>query len=196
MQPLQNDKTYWDNRYLAGDTGWDIGDVSIPLKEYIDQYQNKNAAILIPGCGNAYEAAYLLQNGFTNVTIIDISSTAIEKLRERFVSFEGKQLHIICGDFFKLTQKFDLVLEQTFFCALPIVARKAYAAKMHDLLKKDGKLTGVLFNRAFSGGPPFGGVKEDYVSLFSKKFQIRLMADCYNSIRSRAGTELFFILTV
>lgn len=39
---------YWNNRYLQHQTGWDIGTVSTPLKEYIDQLSDKQISILIP----------------------------------------------------------------------------------------------------------------------------------------------------
>ena len=52
-------KEYWINRYKEERTGWDIGYPSTPLKEYIDQLQDKNLRILIPGAGNGYEAEYL-----------------------------------------------------------------------------------------------------------------------------------------
>jgi hypothetical protein len=48
------------------------------LKLY--RYFNKDIAILIPGCGNTYEAAYLLEQGFTNVTVIDIAPTLVKIL--------------------------------------------------------------------------------------------------------------------
>ena len=63
---------------------------------------------------------------------------------------------------------------------------------MHQLLKPDGKLTGVLFNRAFEGGPPFGGSKEEYEQLFGKHLHIKKMELCTNSIPPRQGAELFF----
>jgi thiopurine S-methyltransferase len=65
---------------------------------------------------------------------------------------------------------------------------------MADLLKENGKLVGVLFNRNFEAGPPFGGSKEEYISLFRQKFNVKVMEDCYNSIVPRAGRELFMIL--
>ena len=40
------DKTYWENKYKTNQTGWDIGAVSQPIKEYIDQIDNKNLKIL------------------------------------------------------------------------------------------------------------------------------------------------------
>lgn len=188
------DKSYWNGRYENNDTGWDIGFISPPLKEYINQLPNKQIAILIPGCGNAYEAEYLLQQGFTNITVIDIAPVAIEALRLKLNAFEGNQLRIIEGDFFNLDESFDLIIEQTFFCALQPALRNIYADKMYSLLNKGGKLAGLLFNRPFDAGPPFGGNKEEYLLLFGSKFITQLMEACYNSIAPRAGSELFFIL--
>ena len=189
------DKNYWNSRYENRETGWDIGNISTPIKEYADQLINQDIAILIPGCGNAYEAAYLLQQGFTNITLVDIAPAAIAAVRKRLSEWEGQQLRIIEGDFFELDEKFDLILEQTFFCALEPFLRKAYTDKMFDLLNDGGKVVGLLFNRSFEGGPPFGGSKEEYIQLFRSKFSIQLMEDATNSIASRAGSELFFILT-
>jgi methyl halide transferase len=77
-----NDK-YWTDRYQHQQTSWDLGHVSTPIKEYIDQLTNRNLRILIPGCGNAYEAEYLLENGFENLTLIDISEVKAGELAAR-----------------------------------------------------------------------------------------------------------------
>jgi SAM-dependent methyltransferase len=188
------DKNYWDQRYHNSEINWDVGTVSTPLKIYIDQLQDKNLSILVPGCGNAYEAEYLLQQGFTNITLIDLAPSLVDRLREKFKGFYGKELQLRCGDFFELEAKYDLILEQTFFCALDPALRNAYADKMADLLKDDGKLVGVLFNRRFETGPPFGGSTQEYTSLFRQEFNIKVMEECYNSIVPRAGSELFIIL--
>ena len=55
--------TYWEKRYQEHATGWDIGAASTPLVTYINSIENKEAAILIPGCGTGYEAQYLLDRG-------------------------------------------------------------------------------------------------------------------------------------
>ena len=95
---LELGETYWNNQYNANAIGWDLGEISPPLKAYIDQLTNKQLRILIPGCGNAYEAEYLLQQGFTNVTVIDISPTLVAKLKNKF---EGNSnIKIVLGDFF------------------------------------------------------------------------------------------------
>ncbi|MDB5203660.1 MAG: methyltransferase protein [Ferruginibacter sp.] len=188
------DKDYWNKRYEDQQTGWDIGAVSAPLKAYIDQLEDKSIAILIPGCGNAYEAGYLLQQGFTNVTLVDISPVLVEDLSSKMSAHLGKGLTIICDDFFNMTSLFDLILEQTFFCALEPSLRKYYVDKAYANLNIGGKLVGVLFDRDFDGGPPFGGSKEAYQDLFSPLFDILTMEPCYNSIEPRKETELFVIL--
>lgn len=187
------DEIYWNSQYNANTTGWDMGEVSPPLKAYIDQLTNKNLRILIPGCGNTYEAAYLLQQGFTNVTVIDIAPTLVALLTEKYKS--NPHIKIILGNFFEHEGEYDLVLEQTFFCALNPVLRKNYIAKMHTLLAANGKLAGVLFNREFEQqGPPFGGSKSQYEPIFEKYFIFQTFEPCTNSFIKRKDTELFIIL--
>lgn len=182
---------YWSSRYLNNQTGWDTGSVTTPLKDYFDQLTNKTIAVLIPGCGNSYEAEYLLQNGFHNITLIDISTSLCDKLKNQFAAYLPGGLQIICGDFFQHEGQYDLIVEQTFFCALEPSLRKSYAEKMQQLIKPGGKLVGVMFNKSFESGPPFGGNEEEYRKLFEPHFAIEIMVPCYNSIKPRAGVELF-----
>ena len=185
-----NDK-YWTDRYQNQQTAWDVGYASTPIKEYIDQLTNKDLRILIPGCGNAYEAEYLLKKGFMHLTLIDISEV---KAADLAVHFEKhKSVKVLHGDFFDHVGVYDLIIEQTFFCALDPALRSSYVRKMHSLLADGGKLAGVLFDRDFEGGPPFGGSRDQYLKLFSEFFHIRTMTSCYNSIPQRQGTEVFFI---
>lgn len=188
-------KDYWNDRYQQQQTGWDIGAVATPLKAYFDQLTNKDISILIPGCGNAHEAEYLLEHGFTNVTLVDIAPLATAAVEEKLHNYTNKGLQVITGDFFDLKNTFDLIIEQTFFCALHPSLRQLYAAKMFSLLNPIGKLVGLLFDRSFVGGPPFSGNKVAYQQLFSAQFNIHLMETAYNSISPRAGTELFVMMT-
>jgi methyl halide transferase len=186
------DKTYWDAQYQAKTIGWDLGEVSPPIKTYIDGMQNKNATVLIPGCGNAYEMEYLLQQGFTNITIIDIAPTLVENLQQKFAN--NANIKIVLGDFFEHTGSYDYIIEQTFFCALPPTMRQQYVHKMYQLLNENGLLLGLLFNKTFEQGPPFGGSKVEYELLFKDAFHFHKIEDCKNSVTLRANTELFIEL--
>lgn len=184
-------EAYWNDRYQRNDTGWDIGYASPPLTSYIDQLTKKSVRILIPGCGNGYEAEYLLKAGFSNVTVIDIAPDLTSALKKRLKDWDGKELRILTGDFFELSDQFDLIFEQTFFCALDPSLRKNYVLKIVELLSPGGKLIGVLFNHNFEGGPPFGGSLQEYELLFTPHFKRIQMTPCYNSIKPRQGGELF-----
>lgn len=186
------DGSFWNNRYETNTIGWDLGAISSPLKEYFDQLNDKSIQILIPGAGNAYEAEYLVNNGFTNVSIIDIASKPLENFQMRNPNFPSERL--LLEDFFNLKGQFDLIVEQTFFCALDPSLRTNYAIKMNELLVKGGKVIGVLFNREFTGGPPFGGGNEEYELYFKPVFTEVKLSPCYNSIEPRKGSELFIQL--
>ena len=186
---------YWTNRYNEELTGWDIGYPSTPLKDYIVQLENKNLTILIPGAGNAYEAEYLWQQGFKNVYVLDISRIPLASLKKRVPDFPAEQL--LQGDFFTHSGKYDLILEQTFFCSFEPTRenRSTYAERIYHLLKDNGKLVGLWFNHSLvsEGNRPFGGSIAEYLEYLNPYFITHVFADCYNSIKPRIGKELFGI---
>lgn len=187
------DQNYWNQRWQKNETGWDIGEASPTITEYMKQYPNKNANILIPGCGNAYEAEFLVANGFTNITLIDIAPKAVEALKEKFA--DKPEVKVLCEDFFQHQGNYDLIIEQTFFCAIPPARRNEYAAKTASLLNVNGKIIGVLFDKEFGQAfPPFGGRPEEYKPLFEPHFTIKTMDVCTNSIPPRAQSEVFINL--
>jgi len=185
-------KEFWEHKYSNDETGWDIGYASTPLTNYFDQLTNKDLKILIPGGGNSYEAEYLFENGFKNVFVIDIALQPLANLKKRFPDFPEN--HLIQDDFFNHDIHYDLIVEQTFFCALDPTLRESYANKMHQLLKPNGKLIGLLFDFELTEeGPPFGGSIVEYTKLFYSKFSMKIIERCQNSIKPRQGKELFFI---
>lgn len=188
-------ENYWSQRYEDQNTGWDIGYPSTPIKEYVDQLANKDLKILIPGAGNAYEAEYLFNNGFSRVHVMDISPKPLEAFQSRLPLFPKTQL--LQEDFFTHVATYDLIFEQTFFCSFePTVENRSnYAKQMHKLLHPKGKLVGLWFDHPKFGrtSRPFGGSKEEYLGYLSPYFDVQVFEPSTNSIGPRQGAELFGI---
>lgn len=189
MLPSLNEE-YWNNRYHEGSTGWDMGCISPPIQAYVDQLEDKDLKILIPGCGSGYEGEYLHKAGFKQVYLMDFAPEPLDRFSERVPDFPMD--HLITGNFFEHEQQYDLIVEQTFFCALNPSLRPDYVRQMHRLIKPGGRLVGLLFNDAlFSDHPPFGGFKADYEALFASHFELDHLDIAENSIPPRQGRELW-----
>jgi thiopurine S-methyltransferase len=192
MTTVDLNSDYWNTRYVQNKTGWDIGYANPIHIDYVLNNIGKSARILIPGAGSGYELSKLWEKGFTNVFAIDLSVEAKERFLFQNPSFPENQY--LVGDFFELRQKFDLILEQTFFCAIDPQLRNGYVEKTWNILNTNGKLFGVLFSANFEGGPPFGGNIQEYEELFISKFSILKLKNCEESIFPRQGKELIIEL--
>jgi len=180
---------YWQKRYTDSNTGWDIGYAG-PLAKIIDDLKEKSLKILIPGAGNGYEAEYAWKKGFKNIYVLDYAQEPLLNLKNRVPEIPGNQL--IQTNFFDHSGQYDIILEQTFFCALNPELRTKYVEKMYSLLKTNGILTGVFFNFPLDSGPPFGGDAEEYKRLFGHTFGLAILESCNFSIKPRMDKELYF----
>ncbi len=189
---MEHKEAYWTERWLNGQTGWDIGYASTPLVEYFDQVEDKDVKVLIPGCGNAYEAEAFLEMGFRNVFILDISPEAMKQFQQRCPEFPAEQC--IVQDYFDHQGQYDIIVEQTFFCALHPSGRERYCKHTRELLAPEGKVIGLLFDDPlFTDHPPYGGNESEYRALFEKHFSVRKLELATNSIKPRQGREFFII---
>ncbi|TGE23062.1 methyltransferase domain-containing protein [Hymenobacter metallicola] len=193
---VELDANYWNARYVAGQTGWDAGAITPPLRDYFDQLSlPRTSKILIPGAGRGYEAEYLHTAGYNNVFVADIAPEALRDLQQRVPDFPAE--HLLEQDFFTLPadSAYDLIVEQTFFCALNPSLRPTYAQQCAALLRSGGTLMGLLFDTVFSQpGPPFGGSRAEYESYFAPYFDFVHFSSAHNSIPPRQGRELFMCL--
>jgi SAM-dependent methyltransferase len=192
------DAPYWQARYgTPGRTGWDAGRATPPLRAYFDQLAvSQQPRILIPGAGRAYEAEYLHRLGFRHMVVADLAPEPLAELAARVPDFPKENLWL--ADFFALapTEPFDLLIEQTFFCAIDPSLRPAYARQCAALLRPGGKLVGLLFDTEFAGAsePPFGGSRAEYTAYFEPYFHFIHFDTAHNSLPARAGRELFICL--
>jgi SAM-dependent methyltransferase len=183
---------YWSRRYLEQSVGWDLGTIAPPIKSYVDKVKELSIRVLIPGCGYAHEGIYLVNKGFQYVHFLDFSPVPMDRVRKILPWLPQEQFHV--QDFFEHQGAYDLIIEQTLFCAINPELREAYVKKIDELLVPGGSLIGVLFDRTFEGGPPYGGSREEYLKIFGSCFQHIKLEPCYNSATPRRGTELFIQL--
>ena len=191
------DAAYWAARYATGRDGWDAGRPTPPLHAYFAQLDAaRQPRILVPGAGRAYEAEALHRLGFGQVFVADLAAAPLEALARRVPAFPAA--HLLHADFFDLpaAPPYDLIVEQTFFCALAPALRPAYARHCARLLRPGGTLAGLLFEADFgpASEPPFGGTRAEYRAYFAPYFEFRHFITAHNSLPARRGRELFICL--
>jgi len=147
--------------------------------------------VLIPGCGSAYEAAFLDSLGWA-VTALDFSAAAIESARRNLGDWGGMLLQ---ADFFahQPDAPYALVYERAFLCALPRRLWSDYGERMAQLLAVDGCLAGFYFFSDEPKGPPFGIARESLDALLNPYFKLEAEADVHDSIGPFAGRERWMV---
>ena len=160
---------FWESRYRDHTTPWDAGKVPDALRDYTKRIKS-GSRILIPGCGSAYEAGYLAENGF-DVLAIDFSPAAVELAKKNLFRF-GDIVRL--ADFFEFDygKSYDVIYERAFLCALPPRMWPKYAPRMAQLLRPGGELAGFFFFRETEKGPPFGTTPEALHALLDPHFDL------------------------
>ena len=186
----------WQRHYEENDLGWDLGQVAPPFVKLWQEEKLPLGKVLVPGCGRGHEVVFLAENGF-DVTAIDFSSGAVTYLKNALKkrNLEGQILH---QDFFSLDEShegvYDLVLEQTFFCAISPKQRRDYVLNVSRILKPGGILVGLFYHTDEQGGPPYNTTREDIEMHFSKKFEIQELDKTSLSAEQRKDKEWLGIL--
>ena len=132
----------------------------------------RNAVMIERGCGRGHEVLYLSRNGF-DVTAVDFTSGAVTHLSKALAE-AGLQGRVLIENFFNLDSNhddgYDLMIEQTFFCAISPSDRDRYVQTAYRLLKKGALLAGLFYETGAEGGPPFNTSREDILDHFSRQF--------------------------
>lgn len=169
------DPAFWAARYAAGETGWDKGEPSPGLVDFL--VENEALApgtVLVPGCGYGHDARALAAAGF-EVTAIDVVPAAIERARA-LAREQRARVQFETADFFSLSAAlrgpYDWLFEHTFFCAIDPERRDAYVRIVADLVRPGGHLLGVFYHIQPETGPPFGTTRAELVARFSPAFTL------------------------
>ena len=178
---------FWDVRFNADFMPWDQGAVPQCLADYVERHPAPQQ-VLIPGCGSAYEARLLLRANWP-VTAIDFSPAAVAHARKLLGPMGA---NIREADFFGhelAEERFAVIYERAFLCALPIRLRPAWAERVSQLLLPGGHLVGFFYFDKTEKGPPFGIDAETLNSLLWKDFELIEERDPTDSIAVFAGKE-------
>ncbi len=175
-----NRKDFWEERYIANNTPWDIGETAPAFVKYFCRGLSGQASTLkiaVLGCGRGHDAFYLANINNSEVCGFDFSESAITYCNEIKEKNNLKNISFHKVDFFNLIKEakwgnyFDYVIEHTSFCAIDPTRREEYIDLINYFLKRGGKLVGLFFIRPIKlGGPPFGSKKEELRKYLQKDF--------------------------
>lgn len=177
---------FWCKRFSEGVTPWDAGRVPADFAAFVEE-RAAPLATLIPGCGSAWEAAWLAARGWP-VTALDFSPTAIARARD----VPGTAaVDLVCADFFTYQPQHqaELIYERAFLCALPRKLWDDWARHVAALLPPGGLLAGYFFVCDQSKGPPFGILEHQLNNLLVGNFARLEDAAVDDSIPVFSGRE-------
>jgi SAM-dependent methyltransferase len=180
---------FWDERFARGFTPWDRGGVPDALRGFVAR--SRPMTTLIPGCGAAYELAFLSDAGW-DARAIDFSPAAVAAGRAAVGKWAGR---IEEADFFKWQPHtpLELIYERAFLCALPRAMWPKVAARWAELLVPGALLAGFFFFDNVPKGPPFGISPAQLDSLLSEHFEGIESAEVSDSIPVFSDKERWMV---
>jgi SAM-dependent methyltransferase len=196
------DAAFWAELYRTGDTGWDQGGPSPGLVDFLKDPVGAHGRAplrpgraLVPGCGHGHDARALAAAGF-EVIGLDVVKKAVEEAA-RMADAEGsKNIRFEQADFLNLPARlrgpYDLIFENTFFCAIDPAHRDRYVESAASLLKAGRFLLGVFYNIRPETGPPFGATRDELLDRFGRRFTL-ILDRVPRSIPRREGKELLML---
>ncbi len=142
---------HWNKIYntkKADEVGWFQPNPTPSLGMLKTSGFNKNISIIDIGGGDSYFAEHLLNLGYKNITVLDVSELAIERAKKR-IGEKAKNIKWICSNIldFKPTEKYDLWHDRAVFHFLTKISDiKVYKQLAHDSLKEKSKLMLATFS--------------------------------------------------
>jgi SAM-dependent methyltransferase len=185
-----NTPGFWDERFERGFTPWDRGGVPQALRDFVGR-SDKPLTTLIPGCGTAYELAFLSERGW-DATAIDFSPAAVARAKAGIGQWAQR---VVEADFFEFApaKPLELVYERAFLCALPRAMWPKVAARWAELLAPGTRLAGFFFFDDAVKGPPFGIERSVLDGLLMPYFECIEDEEVSDSIPVFAGKERWMV---
>jgi len=181
----------WLDRWKKGTTGWHRSDINPQLIKHINQFvETRPQKIFVPLCGASLDMKYLIDQGF-HVVGVELSPLAINRFFnenkiackvskvEDFDFYQGKNIDIYCGDFFKLKKDYfydvSCVYDRAALIALNPDLQKKYARHLKEILANSSKilLLTMFYPQNEMEGPPFSVGDDNVEELFSEFKEIK-----------------------
>ena len=180
---------FWDERFAGEFTPWDRGGVPQALRDFV--VCNRPLTTLIPGCGSAWELAYLCDAGWDAVAI-DFAPVAVARGQALAGQWSARVLQ---ADFFtwQPAHSPEFIYECAFLCALPRAMRPQVVARWAELLGPGGRVGGFFFFDGALKGPPFGIDRAQLDALMARYFECVEDATVEDSIPVFAGKERWMV---
>jgi len=181
----------WLERWRKGTTGWHRSDINPQLIENINQLvEARLQKIFVPLCGASLDMKYLIDQGF-HVVGVELSSLAIDRFFTEnkieykvskvgdFDLYQGKNIDIYCGDFFKLKRDYldevSYIYDRAALIALNPDLQKKYVGHLKEILPNGSKilLLTMFYPENEMEGPPFSVGDDNVEDLFSESKAIK-----------------------
>ena len=160
-------RSAWQDRYVAGQTGWDRGECNPLLVSRLDGGMlEEQSRIMIPGCGRGHEVLELARRGH-RVTAVDFADLPITALKANLADC-GLSAQVVQVDLFEFQpdEPFDAIYEQTSLCAIQPDRRSEYEVQLARWLKPKGILIANFMQSNRPSGPPYHCELSDMRNLF------------------------------
>jgi len=185
------DSMYSQNRESQEQIPWARQAVNPLLQSYLDDNHQHDGRALVIGCGLGDDAKALEEAGYT-VTAIDVSQTALDLAKERFV---GSTISFEKQDIFDYKEQYNFVFEAFTIQSLPIKFREKMIKSVANTVVKGGRILLVAHKReAMFEGPPWP-LEKNEVDLFKEEglkeisFELHQEASKISNIRFRVLYE-------
>jgi len=76
--------SYWDERYTKDPEPFDWYQRYSGIQELVQKYIKKDDAILMAGCGNSRLSEDMFEDGYANISNIDISRVVIDQMSDKY----------------------------------------------------------------------------------------------------------------
>lgn len=176
---MEEKKSHWENIYQTRkltEVSWYQPKPEVSLDYIAELNLNKNARIIDVGGGDSFLVDFLLAEGYTDITVLDISEKALERAKER-LGDQAKKVTWIVADVshFSLNNTYDLWHDRA---AFHFLTGEDQIKNYLRTLEKSVAIKGTVILGAFSkkgpekcsGLPIKQYAVEDMKNLFSSRF--------------------------